>query len=317
MDRVERVYIPGHNGLLGKSVSKVFISRGYEVVTSPSTELDLRNSDAVYKFVAGSSLDGMIICAARVGGIGENEANPLEMYYENSQIQYSLLKAASEQKIPKLVFVSSAAIYPRDNSINGEEDIFSAQPSAEHYQYALAKLSAMEFVRWVRASKSLEWISVIPTNIYGENDKWHLTRAHVIAALIMKISNAKDKGASSVEVWGSGLAKREFLHADDAANAILECYRSIGQAKYDRYNISARNLISVMELAQLLSKIIGFQGELVFNREKPEGPLKRSLNLDRIEELINWQPKLSLEEGLRRCVMAYQSTQMGSTGLTI
>jgi GDP-L-fucose synthase len=309
MDKAERVYIPGHNGLLGKSVWKVFLSAGYEVVTSPSSELDLRNSNAVHKFVTGNSLDGIIICAARVGGIGENNANPLEMFHQNSQIQYSLLKAAFEQKIPKLIFVSSAAIYPRDNPVNEEKHIFSGQPSAEHYQYALAKLSAMEFVRSTKISEKLNWISVIPTNIYGENDKWHQTRAHVIAALIMKITQAKLKGDSSIEVWGSGLAKREFLHADDAATAILACYKSIGSAKYDRYNISDRNPISIMKLAKMLSEIIGFQGELIANREQPEGPLERSLNLERLEEFIEWKPQLPLEEGLRRCVTAYESIE--------
>lgn len=316
MDKAERVYIPGHNGLLGKSVAKAFVSSGYDVVTIPSSDLDLRNFEAVNRFVTGNTFDGMIICAAHVGGIGENKANPLEMFYENAQIQYSLLKVASQQRISKLIFVSSAAIYPGDSPVNNEENIFTAPPSMEHYQYALAKLSAMEFVKGIRNSESLDWISLIPTNIYGENDKWHPTRSHVVADLIMKISSAEANRDLSVEVWGSGLAKREFLHADDAAHAILDSYGSIRQAKYDRYNVSNRNHISIIELAHLIAKFIGYQGELRVNRDKPEGPLERSLDLKRIEEFINWEPRIPLEEGLRRCVAAYQSIRIDRNGRT-
>lgn len=302
----EKVYVAGHTGLLGKSVNKLFSESGFDLIVKTSSELDLRNSEQVFNFISKSKPDGIVICAAHVGGIGENNDNSLEMYYQNSMIQYSILNAAYKLKVPKLVFVSSAAVFPATNSKNHEDDVWTGMPSGEHIQYACAKISGMEFVKWVRERKSLNWISVIPTNIYGENDRWDKTRSHVVAALIMKFVIAQASNLPSVEVWGSGDSKREFLHADDAANALLQAYKSIELADFDRFNVGAETDISVKDLAILIANTCGYSGKLIFNPNKPEGPKSRQLDMSRTNHFIDWKPRIKLNDGIVKSVVAYQ-----------
>ena len=304
----EKVYVAGHTGLLGKSVNERFSEYGFDLEVKDSSELDLRNSDQVFEFISKSKPDGIVLCAAHVGGIGENNDNPLQMYYQNSLIQYSILNAAYSLRIPKLIFVSSAAVYPANNPTNEEDDIWTGAPSKEHLQYALAKISGMEFIKWAREKNSLNWISLIPTNIYGENDRWDKNRSHVIAALIMKFVSAQSNNLPSVEVWGSGDSKREFLHADDAANALLQAYKSIEQANFDRFNLGAGTDISVRELAILVAHCCGYSGKLVFNPNKPEGPKSRQLDMSRTNHFIDWKPGVKLKEGIMKSVIAYQES---------
>ena len=304
----EKVYIPGHSGLLGKSVQKLFSKHGFDLELRNSSELDLRNADQVFEFISQIRPDGIVFCAAYVGGIGENSENPLEMNYRNSLIQYSILNAAYVLKIPKLIFVSSAAVYPAVNPLNQEDDIWAGAPSKEHIQYASAKISGMEFVKWVREKSSLDWISVIPTNIYGSNERWNKTRSHVIAALIMKFVSAESRKLSEVEIWGSGESRREFLHADDAATALVQAYTSIEDANFDRFNLGAESDISVRELAIKIADICGYSGKLIFNPSKPEGPKLRKLDMSRTIRFIDWKPQIELEDGIMKAVLAYRES---------
>ncbi len=305
---VEKVYIPGHSGLLGKSVQKLFSESGFDLEIRNSSELDLRNAEQVFEFVSKTKPDGIVLCAAYVGGIGENSDNPLEMHYRNSLIQYSILNAAYELKVPKLIFVSSAAVYPAGNPLNQEDDIWTGAPSKEHVQYASAKISGMEFVKWVREKSSLDWISVIPTNIYGSNDRWDNARSHVIAALIMKFVSAESSKLSEVEIWGSGDSRREFLHADDVATALVKAYTAIENAKFDRYNLGANSDISVRDLAMKIANLCGYSGELIFNPSKPEGPKLRKLDMSRTSGFIDWKPRIELEDGIVKAIFAYRES---------
>lgn len=305
----EKIYVAGHTGLLGKSVEKLFLENGFNLEVRNSSELDLRNTNQVFDFISKAKPDGIVLCAAYVGGIGENSDNPLEMFYQNSMIQYSILNAAYMLKIPKLIFVSSAAVFPAANSTNLEDDIWTGVPSKEHIQYAAAKISGMEFVKWVRERKSRNWISVIPTNIYGENDRWDATRSHVIAALIMKFVSAKASNLPSVEVWGGGDSRRGFLHADDAAKALLKAYKSIELASFDRFNLGAEIDISIRDLAVLIAHSCGYSGKLVFNPDKPEGPKLRQLDMTRTNLFIDWKPGIELKEGIMKSVVAYQKVK--------
>ncbi len=304
----ETVYVPGHSGLLGKSVQKLFSEHGFNLELRDSSELDLRNADQVFEFVAKTKPDGIVLCAAHVGGIGENSDNPLEMHYRNSLIQYSILNAAYLLKIPKLIFVSSAAVYPAFNSLNREDDIWTGAPSREHVQYASAKISGMEFVKWVRQKSSLDWISVIPTNIYGSNERWEKKRSHVIAALIMKFVSAQSTNEPEVEIWGSGDSRREFLHADDAAAALVQAYTAIENANFDRFNLGAESDISVRELAIKIANLCGYSGELIFNPSKPEGPKLRNLDMTRTSRFIDWKPRIELEDGIENAIRAYRES---------
>ncbi|CAN2170798.1 WcaG Nucleoside-diphosphate-sugar epimerases [Candidatus Nanopelagicaceae bacterium] len=304
----EKVYIPGHSGLLGKSVQKIFSEHGFDLELRNSWELDLRNADQVFEFISKTKPDGIVLCAAYVGGIGENSDNPLEMHHRNSLIQYSILNAAHLLKIPKLIFVSSAAIYPAANPLNREDDIWTGAPSKEHIQYASAKLSGMEFVKWAREKYSLNWISVIPTNIYGSNERWDITRSHVIAALIMKFVSAESTKLSEVEIWGSGDSRREFMHADDAATALVQAYVAIENANFDRFNLGAEVDISVRELAIKIANLCGYSGELIFNPSKPEGPKLRKLDMSRTSRFIDWKPRIELEDGIEKAILAYRES---------
>jgi len=304
----EKVYVAGHNGLLGKSVRKLFSERGYELELRSSLDLDLRSTGHVFEFLSRSRPDGVVLCAAHVGGIGENDENPLEMHYQNSLIQYSVLNSAYRLRIPKLIFVSSAAVFPASSPINREDDIWTGTPSKEHIQYASAKISGMEFVKWVREKHSLNWISVIPTNIYGENDRWDETRSHVIAALIMKFVHAQAENLPSVEVWGSGDSKREFLHADDAATALAQAYSTIELANFDRFNLGTEIDISIKELAIMIADSCGYLGKLVFNSNKPEGPKVRKLDMSRTNRFIDWKPRIKLKDGIVKAALAYRET---------
>jgi GDP-L-fucose synthase len=230
------------------------------------------------------------------------------MHYQNALIQYSILNAAYLLKIPKLIFVSSAAVFPAVNPFNREDDIWTGAPSREHIQYASAKISGMEFVKWAREKCSLNWISAIPTNIYGENDRWDITRSHVIAALIMKFVSAQSNNISEVEIWGSGDSRREFLHADDAATALVRAYSAIEHANFDRFNLGAGRDISVTELAIRIADSCGYSGELIFNPGKPEGPKLRRLDMSRTNLFIDWKPEIELEAGIARAVAAYRES---------
>lgn len=312
MGSKEKVYIAGHTGLIGKSVHASFKNSGFEVCVKTSAELDLRNTEHVQKYLGDEMPTGIIFCAARVGGIGENVANPLEMITENIEMQYSVLKTARNLKIKKLIFISSAAVYPARNAVNKEVDLLTGSPSPEHIQYALAKISGMEYVKWIRENDHFDWISVIPNNIYGENDRWDENRSHVIASLIMKIVKAKESGESKIPVWGSGKAKREFMHADDAGNAILEIYNSLENAKYDRYNLGSQQEFSIEQLASILGEICEYKGSFVFDKSMPEGPTRRMLDNQRFREFINWETSVSFRDGLVRSVNKYMELRSTS-----
>jgi GDP-L-fucose synthase len=305
MSEFGKIYLAGHAGLLGKSVYQEFISENYEVVTRNSSDLDLRIEKDVSDFIEYIRPDGVIFCAARAGGIGYNVQDPLEMFHQNSQIQYALFKVAQKLKIRKLIFISSAAVYPSNKNLNIEEDIFSGAPSLEHMQYALAKLSGMEMVRLVRERNSLDWVSLITTNIYGENDKWDKNRGHVIPALIMKILEAKSTNSPEVLVWGSGEASREFLHAKDAGKAIFKVYQSISNSKYDRYNLGGGIEVSIGELAKKISELCNYEGKLIFDSSQPEGPKARSLDINRLKHFIDWQPEILLQDGLKLSINSF------------
>lgn len=302
----EKVYIAGSTGLLGSEVSTYFKLNHLSVIESESNVLDLRNSADTFDFIEMMKPDGIVFCAGRVGGIRENQTNSLDMFYENSKMQYSILQAALKLKVKKFIFISSAAIYPSKNSTCVEDDVWRGAPSPEHMQYALAKLSAMSFVTEVRESNKLHWISLIPTNIYGLNDNWSQFSGHVIGSLINKIVNAKEANIKSVDVWGSGNASREFLYAADAAEAVYLSYKGLERANYDRYNLTSGFKATIKEIAELIKEISGYCGNLNFDRSMPEGPTNRNLSGDRLNSFINWCPKITIRDGLTQSIKHFE-----------
>ena len=306
MSNVESVLVAGHTGLLGSEVSAVLGAGGFHVHSPSRSTLDFRDFDATYSFLKTTQPDGIIVCAAYVGGIEANVNSGLSMLSENAQIQRSILENASKLSIRKLVFVSSAAVYPKSKVFLRESDAWSAKPAIEHIHYAAAKLSGMAFVDEVRRRKNLNWINLIPTNIYGLNERWDKHRSHVVASLIMKVMDATRRGLSTVEVWGSGNAQREFLFATDAARAIVECYKNIADAKFVDYNLTSGVSTSIRDLAILIAGTNNYQGALHFDETRPEGPSKRVLDGSRLAEFINWKPSIDIKSGIEASSASYK-----------
>jgi GDP-L-fucose synthase len=303
----QSVYIPGSTGLLGTEVTRIFKSFGYQVIEENSKNLDLRNEDDTERFIRSKKPDGIIFCAAKVGGIGENNSNSQEMFSENYKIQQSVLNAALKFRINKLIYISSASVYPENLSICKEEHIWSGSPSKEHKLYALVKLQGMETIDLFRNKHFLNWISIIPTNLYGINDNWDIRSGHVVASLIKKIVDAKSRSIKSIEIWGDGTATRDFLFASDAAKGIFLAYKQIESVDYSVYNIGSGVETSVFELAKIISKLENFTGSFNFDLSKPVGPKKRRLDVTRFRNFVNWNPEMQIVQGLNHSLNAYKS----------
>jgi GDP-L-fucose synthase len=304
MSAVERVFIAGHKGLLGKATWTLFQKFGFQTIGLGSDELDLRNSKETYRYLEENRPHGIVFCAAKVGGIGANKQHGLEMLSDNASMQASVLENAAKIGIKKLIFISSAAIYPTDQTYLSEEDIWSAAPAHEHLHYAIGKLSAMGFISDMK-NQGFQWISLIPTNIYGPGDRWNLESSHVIAALIIRMTAAKLNREETVEIWGSGSAEREFLFADDAAQAVFQSYTNLENAKFESYNVTSATSSSIRNTAEIIAEKVGYEGSLTFNNFKPTGPAIRKLNPNRLNQFIPWKASTPFDVGIEKCVTAY------------
>ena len=292
------VYVAGHRGLVGSAVARRIDDLGdRDWIGRSRAELDLTNRSAVFDFVGSTKPDAIVIAAAKVGGIGANDAFPVEFLTENIQLQSNLLDAAHATGVPRVVFLGSSCIYPK----------FAAQPIQESSMltgaleptndaYAIAKLAGIRLVDAYRSEYGRQWVSAMPTNLYGPGDNFDLATSHVLPALIRRFHDAKQTGADSVTLWGTGEALREFLYVDDAADAaifLLDNYNEAGPI-----NVGFGEEISIRDLAHLIAGIVGFEGDLDWDSSKPNGTPRKLLDSSRIHNL-GWQPKVSLADGIR------------------
>ena len=293
-----KVFIAGSSGLVGSALVRKFnkISK-YEVLTSSSSELDLRNPKAVFDFFEDNKPNIVIDAAAKVGGIHANASYPVEFLIENTQIQNNLLSAAHKFRCEKFVFLSSSCVYPKDCPQPIKESYLLTGPlEITNQAYAIAKISGMKLVESYRNQYRKKWISVMPTNLFGPKDNFSKESSHVLPAMIRKFHDAKIKN-KDVQLWGNGTAKREFLHVDDLAEAVdflIESYDSD-----ECINIGTGKDISIMELANLVSEIVGYEGSIKWDASKPNGTLRKILDNSKIDSL-GWHPKISLVEGVTR-----------------
>jgi GDP-L-fucose synthase len=293
-----KVFIAGSSGLVGSALVRKFnkISK-YEVLTSRSSELDLRNPKAVFDFFEDNKPNIVIDAAAKVGGIHANASYPVEFLIENTQIQNNLLSAAHKFRCEKFVFLSSSCVYPKDCPQPIKESYLLTGPlEITNQAYAIAKISGMKLVESYRNQYRKKWISVMPTNLFGPKDNFSKESSHVLPAMIRKFHDAKIKN-KDVQLWGNGTAKREFLHVDDLAEAVdflIESYDSD-----ECINIGTGKDISIMELANLVSEIVGYEGSIKWDASKPNGTLRKILDNSKIDSL-GWHPKISLVEGVTR-----------------
>ncbi|MFY0643009.1 MAG: GDP-L-fucose synthase [Bacteroidia bacterium] len=299
MPKNSKIYIAGHRGMVGRAIWKELEKEGFaNLLGKTSAELDLRDQSEVKRFFEKEQPDIVIDAAARVGGILANHEYPYKFLMENLQIQNNLIDCAFNQGVEKFVFLGSSCIYPKLAEQPLREDSLLTGPLEPTNQwYALAKIAGVKACEAIRTKYNRDFISLMPTNLYGDNDNFDLKTSHVLPAMIRKFHDAKINNNSPVELWGSGTPKREFLHVDDVASAVL--FTLNNKLSDHLYNVGSGKDLSIMELAQLIQKIVGHTGEILWDKEKPDGTPRKLMDVSKLAN-EGWNYSIGLEEGITR-----------------
>lgn len=308
MNTSDKIYVAGHRGMVGSAVIRKLETLGYtNIVFRTSKELDLRNQSEVQHFFESEQPTYVFLAAAKVGGIHANNTYRAQFIYDNLMIQSNIIHQSYQQGVKKLMFLGSSCIYPK----------LAPQPLKEEYlltgvleqtnePYAIAKIAGIKMCDAYRSEYGCNFVSVMPTNLYGPNDNYDLQNSHVLPALLRKIHSSKIENKSFVEIWGSGTPKREFLHVDDMADAclyLMENYNESGLV-----NIGCGEDLSIKELALLIKKVVGYNGELEFDSSKPDGTPRKLLDVSKLHTL-GWKHKINLEDGIRSVYEEIKSTK--------
>jgi GDP-L-fucose synthase len=299
MEKSSKIYIAGHRGMVGSSILRALQGKGYtNFILKTSAELDLRNQQAVADFFAHEKPDYFFLAAAKVGGIVANNTFRADFIYENMMIQSNVIHQAYLNSVKKLLFLGSSCIYPK----------LAPQPLKEEYlltglleptnePYAIAKIAGIKMCDAYREQYGCNFISVMPTNLYGPNDNYDLNNSHVLPALLRKFITAKNEGATSVTIWGTGNPLREFLHADDLAAACLFLMDNHNESGL--VNIGVGEDISIFDLAKMVKQIVGFTGDIITDTTKPDGTPRKLMDVSKLTNL-GWKASISLEEGIKK-----------------
>jgi len=292
-----KIYIAGHNGMVGSACWRVLEARGYKnLIGLSSKELDLREQQAVYGFIEREKPDAIIDAAAKVGGILANSSFPYAFLMDNMLIQNNLIKAAHELDIQKFIFLGSSCIYPKLAPQPLKEEFLLTGPlEASNEWYAIAKISGVKLIEAIRKQYHRDYVSLMPTNLYGPGDNYDLETSHVLPAMIRKFHEAKLSSSKEVVLWGSGSPRREFLHVDDLANGVVYALES--SLKEPLYNIGSGSEISIKDLAKLIQGIIGYHGVINWDSSKPDGTPKKLMDSSRFNAL-GWSAKIDLAKGV-------------------
>lgn len=305
MNKNAKIYIAGHRGMVGSALRRKLESEGYtNFLTRTSRELDLRNQADVNDFFAHEKPDYVFLAAAKVGGILANNTYRGEFIYDNLMIQNNVIHAAHISGVKKLMFLGSSCIYPKlAPQPLREEYLLTGPLEPTNESYAIAKIAGIKLCDAYRAQYGSDFISVMPTNLYGPNDNYDLEKSHVLPALMRKFIEAKRENKSSVTIWGTGSPKREFLHVNDLADA---CYFLMQNYSEDGLvNIGTGIDVSIFELAQLIKKTVGYEGTIEHDLTKPDGTPRKLMTIEKLKGL-GWEPKITLEEGVK---MVYDAVQ--------
>jgi len=301
----DTIYIAGHTGMVGSAIVRTLYKAGYtNLITIPHVELDLLDQKAVFNFFNSQKPGYVFLAAAKVGGIHANNVYRGQFLYENLTIQNNVLHAAHESGIKKMLFLGSACIYPRDASQPiKEEYLLSDYLEATNEPYAIAKIAGIKLCENYYRQYGDNFISIMPNNLYGPNDNFDLKTSHVIPALIRKFHEAKVNNNANVEVWGSGQPLREFLHVDDFADSCLFLMNNTDADQLYRQNISHLNIgtgeeLTIKGLALIIKDIVGYQGDLKFNSDYPDGTLRKLLDVSRLNKM-GWKSKIKLNDGIQ------------------
>ncbi len=304
---MKKLFIAGHRGMVGSAlVREAAKLGGYQVVTATRDQLDLLSQEAVFDFLAAEKLDIVIIAAAKVGGIHANSTYPADFIYENLIIAANLVEGSRRADVPRVLFLGSSCIYPKMALQPMPEDCLLTSPlECTNEAYAIAKIAGLKLCQHYRAQHGITYHSAMPTNLYGPGDNYHPENSHVIPALIRRFHEAKENGAATVTIWGTGTPCREFLHVDDLASA---CFHLLSlDSPPDWVNVGVGEDVTILQLASLVAETVGFKGEILTDPTKPDGTPRKLLDISLIKS-TGWSPVVSFRDGLAAAYQDFLTT---------
>ena len=310
MNKDDKIYVAGHRGLAGSAILRRLRAGAYRnIVTRTRQELDLLDAAAVRAFFAAERPSHVFLAAAKVGGILANSTQPAEFIYENLAIQTNVIEAARREGVKKLMFLGSSCIYPKHApQPMKEEHLLTGKLEPTNEPYAVAKIAGIKMCAAYNRQYGTDYLSAMPNNLYGPGDRYDLQNGHVAGALLRRMHEAKVAGAGSVTIWGSGTPRREFLYCDDFADAVVFLMERHSAAELGEFiNIGSGTDLTIAELAADIAAVVGFRGELVYDRSKPDGTPRKLLDCSRMERL-GWVARTPLQEGLKRAYEDFRST---------
>ena len=309
MNKQDKIYVAGHRGMVGSAIVRRLQKDGYtNIVTRTSKELDLTEQQAVRDFFAQEKPDHVVLAAAKVGGIHANNVYRAQFLYENLMIESNIIHSAYENGVKKLLFLGSSCIYPKmAPQPLKEESLLSGSLEQTNEPYAIAKIAGIKLAESYRRQYGCNFISAMPTNLYGPNDNYDLNNSHVLPALIRKFHTAKVSNASSVEVWGTGSPMREFLHVDDLADACFFLLQNYDEEMF--VNIGTGEDLTIKALAEMIQEIVGYTGELKWNTDKPDGTPRKLMDVSRLHNL-GWKHRIGLREGIAAVYAEFAESEL-------
>ena len=302
MEKDSKIYVAGHRGLVGSAIVRNLNKKGFNnIITRTHSELDLTNQEAVRRFFEEEKPEYVFLAAAKVGGINANNTYPADFIYENLAMEVNVVKAAHDFKVKKLLFLGSTCIYPKMAPQPIKEEYLLTGPlETTNEAYAIAKIAGLEMCKFFKRQYGDNFISCMPTNLYGPNDNYDLKNSHVLPALIRKFHEAKVNNSATVEIWGTGTPLREFLYVDDMADACVFLMENYDGEQH--VNIGTGEEVTIKELAETVKEVIGFKGELVFNSDMPDGTPRKLTTVEKLNSL-GWKASVGLAEGIK---LAYE-----------
>ena len=312
LQKSDKIYVAGHNGMVGSAIARELQVEDCKLITRTHKELDLTNQQQVNDFIKQQKPDQIYLAAAKVGGIHANNTYPADFIYQNLMIQTNIIHAAHQNNIQKLLFLGSSCIYPKAVKQPMQEEALltdTLEPTNE--PYAIAKIAGIKLCESYNRQHNRDYRSVMPTNLYGPGDNYHPENSHVIPALIRRFHEAKEKNSPTVTIWGTGTPYREFLYVDDMAAACIhvmnldnKAYQKYTQPMLSHINVGTGKDITIKQLAEIISKVTGYRGQIEFDTTKPDGSKRKLMDSTRLNNL-GWQPKTELEQGLKQAYDEY------------
>lgn len=303
----KRIFVAGHRGMVGSALVRRLAQENCELLTATRSDLDLINQGAVEAWFSKHKPHVVFIAAAKVGGILANSSRPADFLYDNLMIEANIIHAAHRHGVEKLIFLGSSCIYPKfATQPIAESELLTGPLEPSNEWYAIAKIAGIKLGQAYRKQHGADFISAMPTNLYGPGDNYDLETSHVLPALIRKIAEAKAAGAASITLWGSGTPLREFMHADDCADAVV--FLAQNYSGHDHVNVGSGHEVTIRDLAVMIADAAGYEGTIELDPSKPDGTPRKLMDSSRLQAM-GWQPKIGLADGIARTVMEFEETR--------